>query len=313
MTDEQTEPTITVCDRRVASVPDCCGVYRFFSDTEVLLYVGKSVSMESRIREHLRSGRIPSRKQRMMRHVARIDCTPTLGDMAALLTENHAIKMEVPLYNRRQRVRRTLLTIELQPDGEGFLQPLATDFIARGERSRDCFGLYHNKRHVESTLRRLARDHGLCLLVLGLDKSRAPCFQFQIGRCDGACVGEESPEAHNQRLLSFLESEQILAWPFSGPVVIVENGVDINGKPACSYCLIDHWLFRGCYATAAAARRAAESGLTDTAPEDRNTNTAAYFDRDAYRLILQAMNRADCRIEHVQDNTPVAYPFARAS
>ena len=42
-------------------------------------------------------------------------------------------------------------------------------------------------------------------------------------KCRGACVGEETPEAHNVRLATALEAKRIPDWPFPGPVAIVER------------------------------------------------------------------------------------------
>lgn len=264
--------------RPVSEAPNCSGVYRFYAADGALLYIGKSINIRSRVRSHYNDARKPGRQQRMMALVSHIDCQPTAGEFSALLLENTAIKDESPLFNRRQRRARRLWTIILQQGCDGFLQPSGQDFAQSGERHQESFGLYHNRHHIDATLRRYARDHGLCLRVMGLDRGRGPCFQHQLKRCHGACVGKEPVAVHNRRLQDALTGERILAWPFRGPVALMESAPEpAEGQPHQQYQLINHWSLCGTYSDIQATRKAAQ------APPN------ALFDRDTYRILLNAM------------------------
>lgn len=269
---------ITIGGKPAEQAPRFSGVYRFFGEADELLYIGKSVDIRARLQQHFLEGRKPGRHQRIMQQVRYIDCTATAGEIGALLIENAAIKAETPLYNRRQRRVRKLWTIHLHMAPSGFLQPAAADFYPDAERSIDSYGLYHNKRHIDSTLRRHARDHGLCLRMIGLDRGRGPCFQFQLGRCDGACAGEESPEDHNARLLSVLDRDRIAAWPFPGPLALKEsNTTPSKGQPSDEFHLVDQWCYLGSFRNLGACReRSSRAGK-------------ALFDRDAYHLVRSAL------------------------
>ena len=224
----------------IDALPRCSGVYRFFDDDGSLLYVGKSVDIHSRVAQHLNEGRKPGRHQRLISQVARVDCQLTAGEIGALLIENAAIKSEVPLFNRRQRRLRSLWTIQLQPGTHGFLKPVAIDFAPIGARETDTYGLFANKHHITTTIHNLARDHALCLRVMGLDKGKGACFQHQLGRCDGACVGQESSDSHNARLLDQLTRQRIAAWPFNGPLLLAEQTIHpLEHQPARQFHLVD--------------------------------------------------------------------------
>jgi hypothetical protein len=285
----------------VDAAPNCCGVYRFFGVDGALLYIGKSIDIRTRVRSHFADARNPGRQQRMMSLVSRIDCQPTAGEFGALLLENAAIKAETPLFNRRQRRARSLWTITLQTGDNGFLQPAARDFAADGEREQDSFGLYHNRHHIESTLRRHARDHGLCLRVMGLDRGSGPCFQHQLKRCGGACAGRESAAAHNRRLQAVLADERILAWPYSGSIALVERADNpLQGQPQQEWQLVNHWSFCGSFANARTTRAAAR------APGN------ALFDRDAYRILLNAMRSGRVEVLDAISGAPVEPLFGEA-
>lgn len=281
-----TQATVTCADDELAQAPHCPGVYRFFNGEGALLYVGKSIDIATRIRTHFSDAREPGRQQQMMRAVRRIDCQLTAGETGALLLENAAIKEEQPLYNRRQRRNRKLWTIRLTEDVSGFLQVVPSDFCPGGERFESVFGLYRSRHHIDTALRALAREQGLCLRVLGMERGRGPCFQHQIGRCQGACAGREEADSHNERLLASLERQRIAAWPFSGPVLLHESASshDEPAQPRRHYHLLHHWSYQGSFSN----RRSAQAAARRT--------PALVFDRDAYRIALSALRNDRCEL-----------------
>ncbi len=289
-----TEPQFSLNGRPTDEAPVCCGVYRFFGADGALLYVGKSINIRTRVRSHYADARKPGRHQRMMNLVARIDCQPTAGEFGALLRENAAIKAESQLFNRRQRRSRRLWTITLQQGDRGFLQPVAQDFAPDGARNQESFGLYHNRHHIESMLQRYARDYGLCLRVLGLDRGSGPCFQYQLKRCAGACADRESATAHNQRLRDILDEERILAWPYPGPIALLETATTpVSGQPAREWQIVNNWSFCGSFTNASAASESARS------PGN------VLFDRDAYRVLLNAMRSGSVQILDALTGVPI--------
>jgi hypothetical protein len=297
-----TQATLTCNEQVLDCAPHCPGVYRFFNDADALLYVGKSIDIAARLRTHFGDAREPGRQQRMMSAVTRIDCQLTAGETGALLIENAAIKAEKPLYNRRQRRHRKLWTLRLTEDVTGFLQLVPSDFCPGGERHESVFGLFRSRHHIDTAMRSLTREQGLCLRVLGMEKGRGACFQHQIGRCRGACAGEEEAEAHNARLLAALEQQRIAAWPFAGPVLLHEAspGTPAPGQPRRQYHLLNHWSYQGSFdnrrSALAAARRA----------------PALVFDRDAYRIALAALHRDRCEVLDAGSSEPLDNPLRRA-
>jgi excinuclease Cho len=280
MMPELSQVVVTVAGKPVSRAPRCSGVYRFYAEDDALIYIGKSVDIHARLLSHFNEATHGGRHHRMMSQVVRIDCELTSGEVGALLRENAAIKAESPLYNRRQRRLRRLWTIVLEAHRTDFLQPLATSFLTDGDRRQDCYGLFGNQKAVQSHLRRLARDHGLCLQVLGMERGSGPCFQFQLRRCDGACAGEETAQQHNARLTELLSEERINAWPFAQPIILLErNTLSLTEQPEMQYHAVDHWAYYGTAFTVSDAATLFESaGRAD-------------FDRDTYRLLMNALRR----------------------
>lgn len=290
--------TITSREKTLDELPTYSGVYRFFSDESTLLYVGKSVDIRARVNSHFQEGRKAGRHQRIMSQVTRIETQPTAGEIGALLIENAAIKAETPLYNRRQRQVRKLWTVHLQRSNDNFLQPVAADFSPWGERAKDSYGLFHNRRHVDNTIRRHAKDQGLCLRMLGLDSGKGPCFQYQLKRCDGACAGVESAEEHNERLLSVLDGDRIAAWPFAGPLFLVERNIrPLPQQPSEQFHLVNHWSWLGCFSNPALGQAISKD------------STQTVFDRDAYRMLISALKKGKLELLDATSLQPVDNPM----
>lgn len=293
------QAVITCNDTELDRPPHAPGVYRFFNAESALLYVGKSIDLSNRIRSHFSDARDPGRQQSMMSAVRRIDCQLTAGETGALLIENDAIKAEMPLYNRRQRRIRTLWTLRLTENTEGFLTLVPSEFCAGGERRESVYGLFRSRHHIDTAVRSLVRDEGLCLRALGFERGRGPCFQHQIGRCRGACAGHEGPATHNPRLLALLEQQQIAAWPFEGAVLLHEErkGKGAPAQPRRHYHLLNHWSYQGSFTQHRSAR-----AMAQRAPE-------RVFDRDTYRIALAALRRGDGEVVDAASGAPLHNPL----
>ncbi|MHA7817465.1 MAG: GIY-YIG nuclease family protein [Pseudohaliea sp.] len=278
-------------------LPACAGIYRFFDRAGSLLYVGKSVNLRSRVASHLRAARVPGREQRMLHALERIDCEPCAGELGALLRENAAIKAELPLYNRRQRRPRRLWTLQLTPGRGGFLQPRPTCFPEGEVLASAPLGLYHSEQLAEERLRRLARREGLCARVLGLEGGRGPCFQYQLRRCNGACAGEETATAHNDRLRAALEGQRLAAWPFDGAILLEERvSRPLPGQPRCQWHAVRDWSYQGSFTRRGSARRAAGA-------------PPGAVDRDAYYILLRALRRGGLDLHAAGTGEAVGNPF----
>ena len=126
---------------------------------------------------------------------------------------------------------------------------------------------------MRATLRELAVEHRLCALRLGLERRAAgPCFARQLRRCDGVCVGEESPEAHDARAASALSRLAIARWPLDGAALVRERSSD--GERVDVH-LIRDWCWLG------TARDDGELAALAQAPQRPD------FDPDVTRLLLR--------------------------
>jgi DNA polymerase-3 subunit epsilon len=89
------------------TAPAGCGIYAFFGEGDVPLYVGRSVRVRQRLRSHLTGERRSSKDLRLAQQVRRVEWLATGGELGAMLTEAQWIATLRPGQNRLPRVAKS--------------------------------------------------------------------------------------------------------------------------------------------------------------------------------------------------------------
>ena len=257
---------------QVNQLPHDPGVYYFYDAEDHLLYVGKSVDIRTRVMSHFVQDHSSSTDAKLSRQIHHIDYRETATDFGAQLLEAQEIKRLNPSYNQRLRRNSGLYQLELHEDEAGFLKPsiCAVKEITNGMES---YGLYKSKRQAKTFLRKIAREHSLCLQNLGLEAaSNNACFAFQLNQCKGACCELESAEAYNTRLLGALEVKKRVDWPWPGPILVKEVNDRIEEQDKTH--LIHQW----CYYGLVESEESVMEYLQQPLPE---------FDIDIYHILVR--------------------------
>lgn len=250
----------------IADLPAAPGVYIFHAQADDLpLYIGKSVNLRNRVLSHLRT----VDEARMLRQTQRIEHIRTAGEMGALLLESQLIKLRQPLYNQKLRRNRQLCAWQLNGRALDVVHAQQLDFATQPR----LFGLYSSRRAAIESLMALADEHRLCHGWLGLERLKPgkPCFRHMVKRCAGACCGQESSDAHFQRLLAALQGIQVVCWPHPGAVALKET-CPLDGS-FVQFHVVRNWCYLGSAASLAEARKLA--------------TVAAGFDGDGYKILCK--------------------------
>ena len=257
-------------------LPEGPGVYLFRGEGGVLLYVGKSRNLRSRVFDHFASGHRSSKESKLAHQVRSVEWIETGGELGALLLESRLVKELAPSENRRLRKPAGLSCVQLhEADGGIELRIEPLDASALGGEV-EAFGPFRSERDALKALHGKAREAGLCLKTMGLERGEGSCFAYQLGRCRGACVGKEPRALHDARLRLALVSLRIRPWPFQGAVGIRESGVAGAGTVLH---VVDRWQHLG-----TAEDDTAVAALLEGAP-------VAVFDPDSYRIIARCIER----------------------
>src|ERR1044071_3690189 len=85
---------------QVASLPDSPGIYRFYNEESVLIYVGKAKSLKKRVSSYFNKQSQYNRKtEKLVSEIRNIEFTLANTEFDALLLENNLIKQNQPKYN----------------------------------------------------------------------------------------------------------------------------------------------------------------------------------------------------------------------
>lgn len=268
----------------VDDLPEYPGVYRFYGEGNSLLYVGKAMNIRERVMGRWGSAARDLRSRRLSEQVRRVEWTETAGELGALLLEARTVRDQQPVYNRQLRGAGNALTwiIDLA-SGEARLHALED-----GWPDTNAFGFYRSEREARKGLEALAREQGLCLKVLGLERAEGSCFAYQVGKCRGACVGAEPLARHSVRSQLALAGEQLKPWPYAGAVAVHERA--FSGLE--QWHVIDAWRHLGTIDRDDAAG-------SDVEPQDLIDRSArdASFDVDAYRVIARYLRDHAARVK----------------
>jgi len=227
----------------IAGLPSGTGVYIMYDESGAPLYVGKSIHIRQRVMEHFMRDHDNISEFNLSQRVHSITAHETGGELEALLLESQLIKELLPYQNKQLRRLHKLLLLIKEPDHQGY-------FRIRSELSHpeivhktdDIVAVHDRRSKAKESLERLAKDHALCPKLLGLEKSNRACFWYQLGKCRGACIGHESPESYNQRLLEAFRLQQLKPWPYHGPVLIQEKTVTTETRTGF---VVDRWCIIG--------------------------------------------------------------------
>ncbi len=247
----------------VEDAPTGAGVYVFHGERgDLPLYISKSVNIRSRLLSHLRN----ADEARLLRQTQRITCTRTAGEIGALLLEAQQIKQLQPLFNQKLRRNRQLCSLQLTGQQPQVVYSKDLDFASAPE----LHGLFASRHAALDALRSIADQNRLCYGALGLEKP-APgkaCFRAAIRQCAGVCRGDETPDAHQQRLFTSLLALRVQCWPYAGAIGLVERDEALT-----QIHVVRNWCYLGSAATPDEARQL--------------STVAAGFDADGYKILVR--------------------------
>ena len=189
-------PNITL--ERLHAVPETCGVYYFHDTAGHVIYVGKSLNIRKRLFEHFADQTAKGEKIRL--GVADVSWEETGSELVALLHESAEIKRLQPAVNRALRARQYAGAIFSYTDFSGYRCLVFGKNTVKNAKNLELIAEYPKPDQARNYLQSLVYQHELCHRLTHLDSSEHACFHYNIKKCFGACVGEESPEDYNVRV-----------------------------------------------------------------------------------------------------------------
>lgn len=255
----------------IDSIPDAPGCYIFYGENKSPLYIGKSISLRSRVLGHFQGSLTQRKEMKLSLQVRDIDWIETSGELGALILESQLIKERMPSMNIKLRRSKDLCAWSLEKNSSGTLVPeLVNQKDLLPGLQENLYGLFYSKREAHSYLKAVAKKYRLCEVLLGLEKGAEgkSCFGYQLKQCGGACIGVMPTEMHNLQLQTAMSLYKVQVWPYKGPIAIDDGGEMI---------ILDNWCYLG-------------TAINEDELSELKSTGDAEFDLDIYKIVKKALS-----------------------
>lgn len=196
-------------EERIKILPTGPGVYLMKDRAGKILYVGKAKNLCHRVRSYFsRLGDSRFLVRFFVSKIEDIECIVTDTEKEALILENNLIKKFKPRYNINLKDDKTYFNLRL--DVQNPFPKLTLVRRVRKDGAR-YFGPFSSSRAVKETISFIEKYFQLrkCTNSNFRNRSR-PCLYYQMGQCQGACVGLVDEKLYRERVkevILFLEGK----------------------------------------------------------------------------------------------------------
>ena len=193
----------------LAQLPDAPGVYLMLGEAQRILYIGKAVSLRSRVRSYFQDSAAHAyRTTRMVERVVDVRWIVVGNEIEALILEANLIKRHQPPFNVRLRDDKRYPYLKVT--NEAFPRVTFTR-VVRDDGGR-YFGPYTNAHGLRELIDLVRVVFPLRTCREPIDgKRKRPCLQYHIKRCLAPCVGYQSEPEYDElvdEVVLFLEGQQ---------------------------------------------------------------------------------------------------------
>jgi DNA polymerase-3 subunit epsilon len=216
----------------VESLPTKTGIYYIHNERGGLIYIGKSKNIKKRVNQHFTGTSGKSKK--IQREVFAVTYEVTGSELIALLKESEEIKINKPIYNRSQRKSIFQWALYAEKDKKGYLNLKLLKADGRKKEITSFTSIQEGK----NALFKITEKYNLCQKFTGLYETQNGCFQYKIKECNGACLGNETPEDYNFRVNKFMTEMKFE----NDNMVIIDRGRSIEERCAV---LIESGIYKG--------------------------------------------------------------------
>ncbi len=192
------------------------GVYQFKDAGGDIIYIGKAKNLRNRVKTYFSN--IPKtdfKIWRLVQNIIDVDYILTDTELEALILESALIKKYKPKYNIKLRDDKDyqfikidyalpiakIYTVRKRDEEQVYpvrsqpLQAAAAPKAKRTSHRARYFGPFTSGLNVRNTIRLIKRIFPYCQ---SKEIGTRPCFNYQLHRCPGICIGIISPEEYRK-------------------------------------------------------------------------------------------------------------------
>ncbi|MCG8794541.1 excinuclease ABC subunit UvrC [Tenacibaculum finnmarkense] len=192
----------TSLELQLKTLPTSPGVYQYFDNDEVIIYVGKAKNLKKRVSSYFTKTHENGKTRILVKKIARIEHIVVNTETDALLLENNLIKKYQPRYNILLKDDKSYPWICIKK--ERFPRVFSTRRVLKD--GSEYFGPYTNIKMVQSLLSLIKELYPLRTCTYDLSEQKIAsykykvCLEYHLKNCKGACEGYQQEEDYQQEI-----------------------------------------------------------------------------------------------------------------
>lgn len=191
------------------------GVYIFEDEDKKPLYIGKSINLKTRLKQHYEGFTNGTTKAlQFVPQTKTIYLKVVRNDIEAIIVEANYIKSYHPRYNTITKDDKSNIYIVFTNSPETKIKIIhATDIqtLDLDDYQKQVYGPYLSSIVAHTLIKQIRNIFGFCLAPY--NARRRACFNYHLGHCPGACVDSidrEKYQRHLGQIKRFLSGQFIL-------------------------------------------------------------------------------------------------------
>ncbi len=191
------------------------GIYIFEDENKKPLYIGKSISLRTRLKQHYEGyTEGTSKALQFIPQTRTIYLKVVRNDIEAVITEANYIKSYHPRYNSITKDDKSNIYIIFTNPPETKIKIIhATDIqtLDLDNYQKQVYGPYTSSSTAQILTKQVRNIFGFCLSPYNA-RNRA-CFNYHLSHCPGAClelISREKYQRHLGRVKKFLSGQFVL-------------------------------------------------------------------------------------------------------
>ena len=181
-------------------LPESTGIYYFLDIYDNIIYIGKALNIKKRVKQHFQ--KITPKTDKFYSTVRKIDYEITGSELIALLKEAEEIKKHKPPINKALRKDSFPYKLYTSKDSLGYL----TFKIAKSiKKDTAVLSEFTTRKQAKLFVENTVYNYQLCKKVAGIEYHEGACFEYGFKNCSGACIGLESHENYNKKMILAIE------------------------------------------------------------------------------------------------------------
>ncbi|MBE7651747.1 excinuclease ABC subunit UvrC [Tenacibaculum finnmarkense] len=192
----------TSLELQLKTLPTSPGVYQYFDNDEVIIYVGKAKNLKKRVSSYFTKTHENGKTRILVKKIVRIEHIVVDTETDALLLENNLIKKYKPRYNILLKDDKSYPWLCIKK--ERFPRVFSTRRVLKD--GSEYFGPYTNIKMVQSLLSLIKELYPLRTCTYDLSEQKIAsykykvCLEYHLKNCKGACEGYQQEEDYQQEI-----------------------------------------------------------------------------------------------------------------